>query len=301
MIRRPSPHESMLAAAIEEVFGVWRPAVSWGVIIASGVAGWCLAAWPAETGGVPREWLRPWACAGYGIAAGGLLTLLPRVWKLVQLSATLSRRPTRESVADDVGLWWPLQLVTAALRHTPLLRMTAQDFATATAGLVGEVRGLLAHRSWPASAAAFTAPVLGLVSAWWTWGHYINAIELDRQAVDATAAPFGVVAWPMMLTILAGLVVMLAVVATDQMTRGLLQRWSTNVRFEDAAAPAVQAGLGRLAEVSMQRPSEEITRVDQPPQPVPQQRQPEPRPEPAPPPPLTASDLQGLEKLFRDG
>jgi hypothetical protein len=242
------------------------------VIIASGVAGWCLAAWPAETGGVPREWLRPWACAGYGIAAGGLLTLLPRVWKLVQLSATLSRRPTRESVADDVGLWWPLQLVTAALRHTPLLRMTAQDFATA-----------------------------GLVSAWWTWGHYINSIELDRQAVDATAAPFGVVAWPMMLTILAGLVVMLAVVATDQMTRGLLQRWSTNVRFEDAAAPAVQAGLGRLAEVSMQRPSEEITRVDQPPQPVPQQRQPEPRPEPAPPPPLTASDLQGLEKLFRDG
>jgi hypothetical protein len=300
MNRRSSQHENILFAAIGDVFGSWRPAVSWGLIIACGVAGWCAAPWFVGSGEAAREWLRPWACAGYGIAAGGLLTLLPRAWKLMQLNATLSRRPSPEILADEVGGWWPIRLVAAALRYTPLLRMTAQDFAVATAGLVGEVRGLLAHRSWPACAAAFTAPVFGLVSAWLTWGRSINAVDIDRQAVDAMAAPFGVVAWPMIFTILAGLMVMLAVVVIDQMTCGLMQRWSTNVRFEDAAAPGVQARLANLAEPISPRPEAEVVRVDpvQTPQPEPR---PEPRPEQALVQPPTVSDLKKLEDLFRDG
>jgi hypothetical protein len=90
--------------------------------------------------------------------------------------------------------------------------------------------------------------------------------------------------------------VMLAVVVIDQMTCGLMQRWSTNVRFEDAAAPGVQARLANLAEPISPRPEAEVVRVD----PV-QTPQPEPRPEQALVQPPTVSDRKKLEDLFRDG
>jgi len=296
MSRMRGPHENLLAAAIGDVFGAGRTAVSWAVIVVAGVLGWWAGVRPSGPEPTAQEWLRPWACAGYGVAAGALMTLLPRVLKVVNLNATLSRRPTVES-ASNADSWWPLQLVTAALRHTPLLRMTAQDFTTAMASLVDEVRGLLSQRLWPACAAAFTAPVLGLVSAWWTWGHSIRVI--DRQTIDATAVPFGVVAWPMILTILAGLAVMLAVVVVDQMTRALLQRWSTSMRLEDAGAPCVQTGLAALAAAGP--PAAAVVPAPSAVEAAPLPPSPPPRTEPAAAPPLTVGDLRGLEDMFRNG
>lgn len=296
MSRMRSPHENLLAAAIADVFGAGRPAVSWAVIVLLGLVGWWAGARPDGPEPTAREWLRPWACAGYGVAAGALITLLPRALKVLTLNTTLSRRPTVE-LASHADSWWPLRLMTAALRHTPLLRMTAQDFTTSLASLVSEVRGLLSQRLWPACAAAFTAPVLGLVSAWLTWGHSISFI--DRQTIDAAAVPFGVVAWPMILTILAGLAVILAVVVVDQMTRALLQRWSTSMRLEDVAAPAVQAGLAALAAAAP--PVASVVPAPSAGDAAPLPPSPPPRPEPAAAPPLTAGDLRGLEDMFRNG
>jgi hypothetical protein len=296
MSRMRSPHENLLAAAIGDVFGAGRPAISWAVIVVVGLVGWWAGARPDGVQPVAQEWLRPWACAGYGVAAGALMTLLPRALKVLTLNTTLSRRPTGD-LASHADSSWPLRLVTAALRHTPLLRMTAQDFTTSLVSLVEEVRGLLSQRLWPACAAAFTAPVLGLVSAWLTWGRTISFI--DRQTIDAAAVPFGVVAWPMILTILAGLTVMLAVVVVDQMTRALLQRWSTSMRLEDAAAPAVQAGLAALAAAAP--PVAQVVPVPSAGDAALLPPSPQPRPEPAAAPPLTAVDLRGLEDMFRNG
>lgn len=295
MSRRHSPDDNVLMSAIGDVFGAGYPLLAGIVIVVAGVIGWLAGVRSDGVDAAAREWLRPWACAGYGVAAGALMTLVPRLLKIVNLNATLSRRPTIESGAAADPPWWPLPLIAAALRHTPLLRMTAQDFTTATASLVTEVRGVLAQRLWPACAAAFTAPVLGLVSAWSTWGRYVNFV--DRQVLDAAAVPFGVVAWPMILTIFAGLVVMLAVVVVDQMSRGLLRRWSTNVRLEDAGAPAVQSALNvpvaesPVAPVVTAAPAQYPTPAPTPP----------PRQETAAAPPLTAGDLRGLEDMFRNG
>jgi hypothetical protein len=294
MTRGRNPNDDLLTSAVNAVFGPGRPAAAAAVIVMAGLVGWCAGVRQDGMNANSQEWLRPWACAGYGIAFGGVLTLGPRVLRIAKLRAELLRRPAVEAPSSIDRPWWPLCLLPGALRHTPLLRMTVQDFTSATTTLANEVRALLAQRLWPACVAAFTAPVLGLVSAWWAWGHAMSAVE--REATVA-AVPLLMVASPMVFTILAGLAVMLAAVVVDQMTRGLLQRWSATLLVEDAMAPVVRA---RLEATDGPPVSEEEAGagavVVEPSPPVEAPRHVERAVAPAP----TAGDLSELGRLFQD-
>lgn len=288
-------------AAISEVAGRNRAWLAAVFILACGLGAAGLAMMQ------PSAWelLRPLACAGYGLAIGGLLSVLPRFVSLFALGSKLNRRPATE---DPARPWWPLQLVASALRDTPSLRRTADDFRTAVQGFVPQARGLLGQRLWPACVAAFVAPVLGLVSAWVSWSvHLPEAVRLaQEQGLEADqtevvpVVDWSVVAWPMIITIVLSLAVMLAVVLADQLVRRLFQRWTEAVRPLDADSQFVQERLAALAEGQLAAPGERPT----------SERPVEPRTGPVPPPPpppeksqpqVSAEQLQGLGDLFRNG
>jgi len=297
-----SPAEGLTPeAAISEVTGPNRAWLAAAFIVACclGAAGLAMLK--------PSAWepLRPLACAGYGLAVGGILSVLPRFVSLFALGSALNRRPATE---DPARPWWPLQLVASALRDTPSLRRTADDFRTAVQGFVPQARGLLGQRLWPACVAAFAAPVLGLVSAWVSWKvHLPEAVRLAQeqglQADQTEVVPvvdWSMVAWPMIITIALSLVLMLAVVLADQLARRLFQRWTESVRPLDADSQYVQERLAALAEGQLAVLGE---------RPI-SGRPVEPRPGPVPPPPpaaekpqpqVSAEQLQGLGDLFRNG
>lgn len=226
--------------AVEDVFGYGYPWLVVCGIVAAGGAGALLSPLFIGAEGAEREYLRPFACAAYGIAVASFVMLTPHVWKLIQLGSTLSRRPSQESAGDNDRPWWPLRLVAASLLNTPSLRRTVQDFNAAVAAASQQARGLLSHRMWPACTAAFIAPVLGLLSAWGTargFANNSNDTALTLPMVIST------VALPMILSISVSLILMVALVMVDQMTKGLLQRWSTQARPIDAESNFVRATL----------------------------------------------------------
>jgi hypothetical protein len=284
-----------LAAAVRDVFGGGATWVSWIVIAVAGILGYLVLPLVAGSGDVGGS-LKPWACAAYGISLGGLLTLLPRAVSLAGLGGSLGRRPGPEAEADTDHPWWPLRLVAAALQNTPPLRRTDQDFTNAVAEFAPRARGLLGQRLWPACAAAFTAPALGLISAWDTWGEYVSKglVEAGKRSVA------GVVAWPMIISIAAALLLMLMIVAVDQWTRSLLQRWSTSVNPLDAQSAFVAANLpaaiSPVAASALPAAAAYMTERE-PPRGAAQAR---PAPEPALP-SISAQDFEGLGKMFGDG
>lgn len=302
MFALDSPVEGLAPeAAISKAVGPNRSWLAAAFILACGLGAAGLAMLKPST----REALRPLACAGYGLAIGGLLSVLPRFVSLFALGSTLNRRPAAE---DPARPWWPLQLLASALRDTPSLRRTADDFRRAVQGFVPQARGLLGQRLWPACMAAFAAPVLGLVSAWVSWSRHLpEAVRLAReqglesdQTEVVPVVDWSVVAWPMIITIGLSLAVMLAVVLADQLARRLVQRWTESVRPLDADSQYVQGRLAALGDSQLaalgERPILDL--------PV------EPRPAPVPPPPappekrqpqVSAEQLQGLGDLFRNG
>lgn len=287
-------------AAVAVVTGPNRTWLSAALIVGCGIA----AAVVSSGMSVTWEGLRPWACAGYGVAIGGMLSLLPRFVSLVTRGFTLNSRPA----ADDPSRpWWPLELVASALRDTPLLRRTAEDFRTAVDGFVPQARSLLGQRLWPACVAAFTAPVLGLVSAWISWKEHLpEAIRRAKEAGKAVnpeaaevvpAVDWGAVAWPMIITIVLSFVLMLAIVVADQLTRRLLQRWALTVRPLDAESPYVAERLtatdGSRLIASGERADREPPAAARPPAASPPPEKPQPQ--------LSAEGLQGLGEMFRNG
>jgi len=300
----PSPDADALSpeAAIDAVWGPSRTWLAAVVVLAGGLGGAALASVLPQ----PGEWLRPWACAGYGVAIGGIVTLLPRFARLVALGSQLTRRPAGDGAGSD---WWPLTFVASALRETPTLRRTAEDFRAAVVGFVPQARGLLAQRLWPACVAAFTAPVLGLVSAWLSWRFFLpEAIRRAKEQATVSAATelalatdWGVVAWPMVITIGLALLLMVAIVLADQLGLRLLQRWAATVRPFDADAPVVEGQLAGAADARLrtEKARAAVTRPTAEPA-APQVVTPMPPPE-KPEPQISAEELQGLGDLFRNG
>lgn len=234
-----------IGRAVDGVFGRW-PAWPWSVlavIVAGGVAGWCTAPALRSAGVASPAALGAFAGAGYGILVAAFLSLLPRVGKLLALHGGAARRPG----SIDEG-WWPLRLLPAALAATPTLRRTPAEFTSAVDAAGDRARAILAHRLWPVWAVAFVAPVLGLITAWQNGAMVQTRFRQDDDSA-ATVIPaiISQVSPPMVATIAASLALMVAVVAIDQWTKGLLQRWRGIVDATDGEHPAVVARLG-LAE-----------------------------------------------------
>jgi hypothetical protein len=230
------PEGYTLDRAINDVFGR-LPLWPWSAVATIAVGGAMGAAMssalvPADS--LPHPALRWAACAGYGIVAAALLTLIPRAARLFGLRPSLAKRP-----ADDGGdkPWWPLRLLAAALRGTPALRRTQQDFNAAITQAGPQARSILAHRLWPACVAAFIAPVLGLLSAWEA-GKQMDVIA-GQDAATILKQFVPQVSPPMVATIAASLTLMVVVAILDQATKGLLQRWATTVRLSDGDSTAV--------------------------------------------------------------
>ncbi len=222
-----------LGRALADVFGYW-PAWPWSacaVIVGCGLIGMATAPLFAPADGTPHPAVRWAAVTGYGLAVGGLLTLVPRMLKLQQCSRDLKQRP-----ADNAD-WWPYQLLATALVDVPALRATPEDFAAAVDRTRVRARGLLATRFWPATAVAFVVPVFGLISAWES-GSMVRVTKADRAAIYAAFLPQ--VAPPMVATISIALVLLLVIVGIDQWTKSLLAGWANQVRFADIELPAVQ-------------------------------------------------------------
>jgi hypothetical protein len=285
--------------AIEEFAGAGRAWLAVAMILACGIVGAGFAA------GLSSSWegLRSWACAGYGVAIGGIISVLPLFATLWVRGKALSRRPATD--ASD-SPWWPLSLVASALRDTPALRRTAEDFHRSVEAFVPQARGLLGQRLWPACVAAFTAPVLGLVSAWVSWKFHLpeamrRAQEAAREAKLDEAMPqveWGVVAWPMIITIVLSLLLMLLIVLADQLTRRLLQRWASTVTPLDAESPSVAERLASVADGPLAVRGDRVSRSPEPaalrPAPI---SPPLERPQPQ----VSAEELQGLGEMFRNG
>ena len=224
---------SGLARALADVFGYW-PAWPWSacaVIVGCGLIGMATAPLFTPVDGTPHPAVRWAAVTGYGLAVGGLLTLVPRMLKLQQCSRDLKQRPANG--AD----WWPYRLLATALVDVPALRATPEDFKAAVDRTRVRVRGLLATRFWPATAVAFVVPVFGLISAWES-GSMVRVTQADRAAIYAVFLPQ--VAPPMVATISIALVLLLVIVGIDQWTKSLLAGWANQVRFADIELPAVQ-------------------------------------------------------------
>lgn len=283
-----------LAQAVREVFGPDLAWVSWVVVATAGLVGAACSPLVRGTAESPRLWAGPFTCAAIGVVVGALLTLLPRLVGLLALGSAIRSRPAN---ADDISRpWWPLRLVAAALADTPPLRRTAQDFTEAVTGVVPHLRGLVGRRLWPACAAAFAAPALGLVGAWQAWGAFINSrqVEAGRQPTVGEVA-----ALPMIVSIVAGLLLMLAVVGLDQWIRRLLQRWATTVRDTDATTGFVAAQLGdgmaiRVSDPADRAPLSGTGGVTVPPgRTAPPAEPVQPR--------ISSDALEGLGNIFKNG
>ena len=148
-----------LGGALADVFGYW-PAWPWSscaVIAGCGLIGMATAPLFAPADGTPHPAVRWAAVTGYGLAVGGLLTLVPRMLKLQQCSRDLKQRTANG--AD----WWPHRLLATALVDVPALRATPEDFQAAVDRTRVRARGLLATRFWPATVVAFVVPVFSIV------------------------------------------------------------------------------------------------------------------------------------------
>lgn len=283
-----------LGQAVREVFGPDFAWMSWVVVVAGGLLGAACAPLfrgPAEA---PRLWVGPFVGASIGVVLGGLVTLIPRAAGLVALGAGLRMRPA--DLGDAARPWWPLRLVAAALADTPPLRRTAQDFTDAVNAVVPHSRGLVGRRLWPACAAAFAAPALGLVGAWQAWAACIDSRELGVGRVPTVGEK---AALPMALSILASLVLMVAIVGIDQWIRRLLLRWATTVNDTDATSAFVAAQLGDGMAIRMADAADRLAGGSSGGVTVPPDRQPPVR-EPAPP-PISADAIEGLGNIFKNG
>jgi hypothetical protein len=281
-----------ISRAVGDVFGRW-PFWPWSVIALIGLGGAVGAAasiWFAPSEGPPRPELRWGACTAYGIVLAALVSVLPRIAKLFALRWALGHRPPRD-MRD--GHWWPLQLLAAALRQTPPLRMTQQDFSGAVSRAASEARSLLSHRLWPACVAGFVVPVLGLLSAWESGAQMQVKPGDDSAAVYVQVLPQ--ISPPMVATIAAGLSLMIVLAVIDQFTKGLLQHWADTVVLADAGSEFVKSliGEGRAPEGpgtttdggTPPRPVSTGGRVDTPPDGKPDSR-------------ITAEGLERLGDLF---
>jgi hypothetical protein len=229
-----------IRAATDEIFGRW-PAWPWSVLIliaGGGIVGAASAPALRAAGVASSATLGTFACAGYGLVAAAFLSLLPRIGRLLLLQQGVARRP---ETIDEA--WWPLRLLPAALASTPTLRRTHEEFSSAVAAAAGQVRGILAHRLWPAWAVAFVAPVLGLMTAWQNGATVQVRFQPDAGPGAVLPALISQVSPPMVATIAASLALMVVAVAIDQWTKGLLQRWLGIVEAADGGHPAVAAKL----------------------------------------------------------
>lgn len=281
--------------AVNDVFGRW-PAWPWSAIVAitlGGVSGATASTLliPADT--MPSSAFRWAACAGYGILLAALATVLPRAGRLLALGSALSRRPAEE--ASDRP-WWPLPLLAAALRQTPTLRLTHQDFAAAVTQTVGEARSLLTYRLWPACVAGFVAPVLGLLSAWESGSQVELKPGEDSAAVYMRVLPQ--VSPPMLATISASLVLMIVLVVLDQLTKGLLQKWAAAVTLTDANSEFVQTLIGSGRTDESLRTIQDGKAISHP---TSSPGEPAPPPQPKPVAKVTAEGLERLGDLFSQG
>lgn len=292
-----------LAQAVHDVFGVDRAWLSWIMVVAAGLLGGVASPLLTTAADGAGTWAARFTCAAVGVVVGGVLTLLPRVVSLLMLGAALRTRP-----ADLGGVerpWWPLRLLAAALANTPPARRTNQDFADAVDGIVTPVRGLLGRRSWPACAAAFTAPALGLLAAWQAWQAFIDGPRFqellraarDREQVLPVPGIFEQASFPMVVSIVSALLLMLAVVGIDQWSRKTVQSWATTVQPSDADAAFVGGVLGDGISVGV--PSGPSPPVVKGPVTMP------PGPDRSPPPPvvtpISSEELDKLGDLFKDG
>lgn len=233
---RARPEGYTLDRAINDVFGR-LPLSPWSavaMIVAGGLAGAAVSSALMPSDRLPHPALRWAACAGYGVVAAALLTVLPRAARLLSLRSSLAQRPTDDG---DNRPWWPLRLLAAALRGTPALRRTQQDFDAAIAQAGPQARSILAHRLWPACVAAFVAPVLGLLSAWEAGKQVEVVAGQDAASILMQFVPQ--VSPPMVATIAAALALMVILAVLDQATKGLLQRWATTVKLTDGDAAVV--------------------------------------------------------------
>jgi len=231
-----------LRGVVDEIFGRW-PAWPWsvlGLIVAGGVVGLVAGSSPGGTAEEGRAAFGKAACAGYGLVAAAVLSLLPRVGKLAMLWQGAARRP---AAIDDS--WWPLKLLAPTLVATPSLRRTPQEFKSAVAAAGGQIRSILADRLWPAWVVAFMAPVLGLITAWQNGARVQLRLQQGEEVATVFPAFIAQVSPPMVATIAASMALMVAVVVIDQWTKALLRRWSGIVEPTDGEHPCVINRLGR--------------------------------------------------------
>lgn len=235
-----------LKQAVDDVFGTW-PFAPWSqlvVIVAGGFLGALASSWLQPERGLQAAEFRWAACAGYGLVVAALVTQLPRAVRLCQLWSGSRRRAVGDEQAS--GPWWPLRLLAAALRGLPLQQIGQANFALAVDRTARQARDLLTQRMWPSCVAAFTAPVLGLLSAW------ESGSQAVREATPAAAPEAGdvymrfllQVSPPMVATISAGLGLMVLLAVLDQLTKGLLQRWATDVALADKDDTFVTSNCG---------------------------------------------------------
>jgi len=225
-----------MGRVIDLIFGRW-PAWPWSVvavIVAGGVAG-------AAVSSTLRSWapdrtaaLGTAACTGYGMVVAAFFTLLPRAGKILMLQGAVRRRPPAVEAS-----WWPLELLAVALRSTPALRRTLEEFNSAVNAAVGQARTILADRLWPAWVAAFIAPVLGLITAWQNGAQVQQRVQAGTAATQVMPAFIAQVSPPMVATITVSLALVVAIVALDQWTKRLLVRWRGVVEAADGGHPLV--------------------------------------------------------------
>jgi len=230
-----------LRSVVDEVFGRW-PAWPWsvlGLIVAGGIVGLVAGAALGGMGEDSQAALGKAACAGYGLVAAAMISLLPRVGKLAMLWPGVVRRP----VAIDDS-WWPLKLLAPALVATPSLRRTQQEFRSAVAAAGGQTRSILADRLWPAWVAAFVAPVLGLITAWQNGAKVQLRLQQGEEVAAVFPAFIAQVSPPMVATIATSLALMVAIVVIDQWTKGLMRHW---ISIVDAADGDNQYVIDRLS------------------------------------------------------
>lgn len=258
MMRSTSPEREATASirrSTDEIFGRW-PLWPWSVfmlIAAGGLVG--AAASTAHFAGSLNVAARgTFACAGYGMVTAAFLSLLPRIGKLLLLQRAAMRRP---AAIDDS--WWPLRLLPAALAATPTLRRTPEEFAAAVVAAGREVRAILAHRLWPAWTVAFIAPVLGLMTAWQNGATIQMRLRPSDEPGEVLPALISQVSPPMVATIGVSLALMVALVAIDQWTRGLLQRWRGVLEVADGSHPSVVGKLSLDPVTGTPRPADVST------------------------------------------